>query len=313
LRALASGALLSVAHCSSGPIAFHAPDIAPGSAREPTAVELERIVPGASIKGDFADPGPAAVLTAAMKAELAGRALHGGEPEGYAVHCTLDRLALREHADMTDSEAMVVLYVDLSCEAKRASDGAPVWRGALRGRTGSSAPNLLASDKSTTQRLADRAFSDAAREMASDLAVRALALVGEPSARVFTDETGQRTGAGLDDSPYGPAALLENAAAVPGALRSLGEHDSTMRAAAWNVAAMAAGPGEPWMAGERMTLDDDPLVRFEQYKALGRLGSAGAKRQLSLATEKEGDVLLAEFLRDSLASGGIGLARSQRP
>jgi hypothetical protein len=248
-----------------------------------------------------------------MNAELAGRALHGGELQGYAVSCTLDRIVLREHADMTDSEAMVVLYVDLSCEAKRVSDGVPVWRGALRGRTCSSAPNLIASDKSTSQRLADRAFSDASREMASDLAVRALALAGEPSGRVFTDESAQRAVAGLDDSPYGPAALLENPAAVPGALRSLGEHDTAMRAAAWNVAAMAAGPGDPWMAGERMMLDDDPLVRFEQYKALARLGSANAKQQVIVAIEKEGDVLLVEFLRDVLASGGIGLPRSQRP
>jgi hypothetical protein len=312
---IGAAALLVLAQCSSGPIALHAPDIAPGTAREPTPVELEPIVPGAkdAIVGDFAAPGPAAVLTAAMKAELGGRALRGGEPQGYAVRCMLGRLAVRARTAMTDSQEMVVLYVDLSCEAKRASDGATVWRGALRGRSCSAAPNILASDTSTTQRLVDRAFSDAAREMASDLAVRALALLSEPSARVFPDAIQERVGAGLDDSPYGPAALMENPAAVEGALRSLGEHDATMRASAWNVAAMAAGPGEPWPGGEKISLDEDPVVRFAQYKALARLETALARRQLEIARDTETDPLLAEFLGDSLASRGLGVTRSRRP
>jgi hypothetical protein len=214
---------------------------------------------------------------------------------------------------MTDNQEMVVLYVDLSCEARRASDSVTVWRGALRGRSCSAAPNILASDTSTTQRLVDRAFSDAAREMASDLAMRALALSCEPSARVFSDETQQRASAGLDDSPYGPAALMENPAAVEGALRSLGEHDATMRASAWNVAAMAAGPGEPWTAGEKISLDEDPMVRFAQYKALARLDTALARRQLAIARDTETDLLLVEFLRDSLATQGLVVARSRRP
>jgi hypothetical protein len=214
---------------------------------------------------------------------------------------------------MLGSEEMLVLYADLSCEAKRVEDGAVVWQGEIRGRAAASAPNVLGSDVSTTQRLADRATSDVAREMASDLAMRALSLIGEPSARVFADESQMHAGAGLDDTPYGQAALQENPAAVEGAMRALNEHDKTMRAAAWNVAAMAAGPGEPWPAAEKMSLDDDPLVRFVQYKALARLGSAAALDQLKGAAQKEEAALLAEFLKDALASGGVGVSRSRRP
>jgi len=305
---------LPLGACSAPPLALHAPNIAPGAARDPTPVEIEPLVVGRAdaIANNIAPPGPAAVLTSAMKSELEGRALHGGELGGYRARCSLDRFALRSRTSMLGSAEMLVLYVDLSCEAKRVQDGVVVWRGVLRGRAAASAPNVLGSDASTTQRLADRATSDAAREMASDLAMRALSLLGEPSARVFADEAQIHAEAGLDDTPYGPTALQENQAAVEGAMRGLPEHDAPMRAAAWNVAAMAAGPGEPWPASEKVSLDDDPLVRFVQYKALARLGSAAASAQLVTAARKEDDVLLSEFIADALASGGIGLARSRR-
>jgi hypothetical protein len=301
LRRLLAAAL-GVA-CSARPLALHAPDIAPGSARDPTVVELEPIAAGnaASFGADIAPPGPAAVLTSAIKAELDGRALHGGERGGYRARCTLDRFALRSRSSVLGSEEMLVLYADLSCEAKRREDGAIVWRGEIRGRTAASAPNVLGSDANTTQRLADRATSDAAREMASDLALRALSLRGEPSARVFADEAQLRAEGGLDDTPYGPAALQENPAAVEGAMRGMSEHDATMRAAAWNVAAMAARPGEPWPAPEKVSLDENPLVRFVQYKALARLGTAAASAQLRAAAQKEDEALLVEFLKDGLS------------
>jgi hypothetical protein len=296
----------------SHPLLLDAPLVAPSHAREPTPLDLEPIADGAHVEGDFAPPGPAAVLTAAMKAELAGRALRGGEPGGYAVRCRLDRFAVRLRATMTESREMVALYADLSCEGRRNPDGAIVWRGELRGRTCASGPNVLGSDANTQRRLTDRALSDVAREMASDLAVRGLALAAEPSARVFVDEAQQRELSGLDDSPYGPAALAENEAAVQGALRALGEHDAPTRAAAWNVAALAAGPGDPWLGGDQLRLDEDPLVRFVQYKALARLGTQTALSQLGATVDKEDHPLLAEFLRDALASHGIGLARSRR-
>ena len=103
---------------------LHAPVVALSQAREPTPVDLEPIAVRARPEGDFAPPGPAAVLTAAMKAELAGRALRGGEPGGYEVRCTLDRFAMRSHSAMIASDEMLALYADLSCEAKRSSDGA---------------------------------------------------------------------------------------------------------------------------------------------------------------------------------------------
>jgi hypothetical protein len=300
--------------CGGGPSALHAPSITPSGAPDRTPLEIEPVAAGApsGVVGDYAGPGPAAVLTAAMKAEIAGRALRGGEEGGYQARCTLDRFAVRSRVTLTEGSELLLLYADLSCEARRVSDGAVVWRGELRGRTAASAPNVIASDANVTQRLLDRALSDAGREMASDLAVRALGLPGEPTARLFGDETQQRAAAGLDDSPYGPAALMENEASVAGAMRSLGEHDAQARAAAWNVAAMAAGPGDPWAAGDSMKLDGDALVRFVQYKALARLGSAAALSRLAQALAQEGDPLLAEFLRDAAASGGTGMQRNLR-
>jgi hypothetical protein len=85
-----------------------------------------------------------------------------------------------------------------------------------------------------------------------------------------------------------------------------------MRAAAWNVAAMAAGPGDPWPAGSAMKLDDDPLVRFVQYKALARFGGESARARLQQASKEEDEPLLVEFVRDALATDGTGLARSRR-
>jgi hypothetical protein len=303
-----------LAGCGGGPIALHAPNISPSSVQGGTAVELEPVAPGpaGAVAADIAPPGPAAVLTAAMTAEIAGRGLRGGEPGGYVVRCTLDRFAPRWHMGITQGSELLVLYVDLSCEARRASDRAIVFRGELRGRTASAAPNVIGSDSNVTARLVDRAMSDAAREMASDLATRALALQSAPSARVFADETQLQATAGLDDAPYGPAALQENPAAVAGALRSLGEHDAPMRAAAWNVAAMAAGPGDPWPAGSSMKLDDDPLVRFVQYKALARFGGESARARLQQAAREEDEPLLVEFVRDALATDGTGLPRSRR-
>jgi hypothetical protein len=299
--------------CAARPLALSAPDIAPGRAREPARVELEPFAAGgATIVGAFAAPGPAAVLAAAMKAELQGRALHtGARPESYVVRCVLDRFAVRSQQSVVESEEMLVLYADLSCEAVRATDQAIAWRGELRARVAAEAPNVLGSDASTTQRLLDRAMSDATREMASDLALRALALVGDPSARVFGDEAQQRAGAGLDDTPFGPAALQESPKGAEGALRALTDHDVTTRAAAWNVVALATGPGDVWLAGSAMKLDEDPLVRFVQYKALARLGSASALDQLRRVAASEGYGLLSEFVQDAIASGGIGLARSR--
>jgi hypothetical protein len=305
---------LSPIACAARPLALNAPDIAPNQGRDQAHLEIEPLTTGGpgTVVGDFMPPGPAAVLTAAMKAEIEGRALHGGEPGGYVVRCRLDRFAVRSRGSIVESDEMLVLYADLSCEARRKSDAAVVWRGELRGRTAQETANILASDTGTTQRLVDRAMSDAARELASDLALRALGLLGEPSARVFADESHQRDSAGLDDAPYGAAALQENPAAVSGALRALGEHDAAMRAASWNVAAMAAGPGDEWVAGNAMRLDDDPIVRFVQYKALARLASAVALEQLHTARRKEHDSLLAEFIDDAVSSRGIGVARSIR-
>lgn len=297
--------------CGGSPLALSAPNVAPSRAREPTPLSVEPIAPGAGIAGSFAPPGPASVLTAAMNGELAGRAVHGGERGGYAVLCTLDRFALRHHASVTVG-TLLVLYADLGCEARRTADGRAVWRGELRARTCSAENHLLGSDPGTMQRLANRALSDAAREMASDLVIRALGLAAEPSARVFADDSEQHSAAGLDDSPFGPAALSETSASMDAAMRATGDRDAQLRAAAWNVVAMAAGPGDPWRGGATLALDDDPLVRCVQYKALARLGTPAAMQQLSSAEAKEDDAVLSELVADAVKSGGTGLPRSRR-
>lgn len=296
--------------CGGAPMALHAPNVAPAVARVPSPVDVEPIATGRSVVGDYVEPGPASVLTAGMNAELQGRGLHGGPAGGTAVRCTLDRFAVRTHGTMTDAQEMLAVYADLSCEATRQVDRVPVWRGELRARTFSEDANLLGSDSSTTQRLLDRALSDAARELASDLAIRALGLGAEPSARVFTDADDQHRSAGLDDTPFGPAALQETGASGDSIVKGMGDTGNPLvRAAAWNVAAMSAGPGEAWTADKRVSLDDDPRVRFLQYKALARLGNAGALDQLRAAARNEGEPLLVELVNDALASGGIGLAR----
>jgi hypothetical protein len=295
-----------------GSMTLRAPIVTPSLAREPTRVDLDPIEVRGVVLGDYSVPGPGSVLTSAMTQELAGRALTGGEAGGYAVKCALDRFAARSESRVTESVELVALYVDLSCEATRAKDGAAVWRGELRGRTASEGSNVLGSNIGVKERLLNRALSDAAREMASDLALRALGLRAVPSARVFADEGQQRSSGGLDDTPWGAAALEENAAAVERAMRTLDVRDTTLRAGAWNVVAMAAGPEEEWAAGDKLTLDDEPLVRFVQYKALARHGGAAALGQLRTAAENEGDGVLAELARDALASGGIGVARSKR-
>ena len=303
-------AALSTTACTARTLTLHAPDITPTPARVATSVTVEPMATGDNVVGRYTPPGPSAVLTASLNAELAGRALHGGEPGGYSAQCALDRFAVRWRASVTEGDEMLVVYADLSCSALRLSDGAVVWRGELRGRACGADTNVLGSDANATQRLVDRVLADATREMASDLALRGLGLRGNPSARVFADEPQQRAVGGLDDFPFGPAALEENAAGVGRALQSVDDHDPSMRASAWNVVAMAAGPGDPWMAGAKLRLDEQPLVRFVQYKALARLGNDAAMNELIAAAKGEEEPLLAEFLRDSIASGGIGVARS---
>jgi hypothetical protein len=295
-----------------GALTLNTPNVSPSVAREPTRVDLDPIETRGVVRGDFAPPGPAAVLTAAMSQELVGRALTGGEAGGYAVRCALDRFLVRSETRLTENVERLALYADLSCEAKRANDGTAVWRGELRGRACEEGTNVLGTNVGVTQRLVNRALSDAAREMASDLALRALGLRAIPSTRVFADESQQQSAAGLDDTPWGAAALEENPSAVDHALRTLDSRDTTLRAGAWNVVAMASSPDDPWLAGEKLALDDEPLVRFVQYKALARHGGEVALAQLRSAADKEGDSLLVELARDALASGGIGVARSKR-
>jgi len=220
---------------------------------------------------------------------------------------------VRVQSDISDARAIAAVYVDLSCEAIRARDRVMVWRGMLRGRSAASAATGLSADSGMIQQLLDRAMSDVTRELASDLALRALALESGPSQRVFADQDAMKATGGLDDSPYGALALGEVGTSPPVPFEEMDKLDVVPRAAAWNAIAMGAGPGEPWLAGDRMRLDDEAFVRFHQYKALARLGSQRSLGELRAAADLESDKLLAELVRDALQSGGIGLARSVRP
>ncbi len=315
MRALAPVLLcVGASACGASPVALHAPECAPAAARAaPTQVQVEpmQTSPKSRIASPvaFLPPDPAPVLTSALSSELGGRALHGGEPGGYVARCSLDRFAIRSHANLSATHALTVLYVDLGCEVMRALDRKRVFRGELRGRAATTSATLFAGDAGSMETRANRMLSDAAREMASDLAVRALGLEGTPSARVFPNEDASQRLAGIDDTPLGASALGESPASVVGALAALRNGDTATRAAGWNVAAMAAGPGDPWLAGPSLILDDDPYVRFYQYKALARSGTAEGLAELRRALGEEEEALLAEFIGDSLASSGIGLAR----
>jgi hypothetical protein len=316
MRALPTALMIvGLAGCGSAPIRLHPPECTPAAARTMgTTVDLDPI--SKKVGGDpmsvpvpIAPPGAEAVITSGMSSELRARALRGGEPGGYVVRCTLDRFAIRWRSDVSSSHALSTLYIDLACEASRARDRAPVWRGELRGRAAATSASLFAGDAGTMQTRADRMLGDAAREMASDLAVRALGLAASPSARVFRNEAAAGMLAGVDDTPLGTSALAETPLAAVLALPALRAPEPAARAAAWNVVAMASGPGESWIGGPALTLDDDPYVRFYQYKALGRQASQDSLGALGHALVGEEEPLLAELARDSIASGGTGVAR----
>ena len=245
-----------------------------------------------------------------MTNELLARALQG-PPEGFSASCHVDRFAIRTPSLATSSHALTTLYIDLSCTAERRSDQTPVWRGELRAREVATAAVLFAGDRGSLESRMNRMFSDATREIASDLAVRALGLVAAPSARVFHDDAASRLSAGLDDSTLGAAALVDAPSAVPTVLSALRAPDLITRATAWNVLAMATGPGEGWLAESHLALDENPFVRFYQYKALARLGSPAAIAQLQVARSREDEPMLSEFVEDAIASGGIGVTPSR--
>ena len=299
--------------CTKSLIALHAPNLAPSQARtDATRVELEPIsvaadahpeVPGAR---NFEPPGPAHVLSAGMTTELLARALEGGDPGGYVARCRLGRFAMRTKTESTIGRTLASLYVDLACEVRRKADKTTVWRGALRGRGFAAADSsVFLNDDQMLQSLADRLMSDVSRELASDLAIRVLALKSKPSGRVFANEEAERDSAGIDDSMIGSTALLETEESAKAAAGSLRDRDPAVRAAAWNVVAMAAGPDEEWAGGVEDHIDDDAFVRFFQYKAFARHGSRATLSALRRALKAEPHALLEEFLKDVL--GGEAL------
>ena len=314
---IAAVALAAGAGCGGAAVTLHSPSIAASTARSGGArIDFEPMTThpaaAASIaaRGGFGRCDPAAVLTSGIQAELGGRALRDGDPHGYVVRCALERFALRTQSNVAGTRAYAALYVDLACEAESGTDRAMVWRGAVHARDAATGGGTFGREPATMQRLVDRLVSDATRELASDIAVRALGLSGEPSARVFADEAERAEQAGIVDAPGGLGALSESADAAALATKALHHADPLLRAAAWNVIAMAAGPGERAAFSTPFALDEDILVRFYQYKALGRLASAEALAQLRAAATKEEESLLADLARDAVATDGIGFART---
>ncbi len=314
---IAGAALGMTSACSAAPIALHAPTTRPAMAREnATRVEILPITVGNLTSGDdvvvskisIQPPGPATVLTSAMRAELGSRALTGGDAGGYQAKCHLDRFTLR--TDKFDSLGMAILYVDLGCTVTRTKDSVAVWRGALRGRGAAAGKTTeFSDDDQMWQAFADRMMSDVSRELASDLAVGVLGLTAKPSERAFANEDAQRLGAGVDDTPFGVIALAEDAEAAAGVVNQLRDPDPILRASAWNAIAMASGQDRPWVGGVDTIYDDDAYVRFFQYKALARQASSSALADLKRNVKRENQSLLEESLKDSLASAGIGLRR----
>jgi hypothetical protein len=231
------------------------------------------------------------------------------------VRCALDRFVMRWKVDgLARASAMMTLYADLSCTVERAADRATAWRGELRGRAAAIGPDILAADVRLKQVLADQLMSDVSRELASDLAVRVLGLLGSPSLHVYANEKERVDG--VDDWPQSGAIALEESPERAGPLlaklHELHARDATRsRTAAWNGVAMMAGPGDEWPVGWPIQFDDEPIVRFYQYKALARSGSPQALSELKTALAHEEDSLCTELLRDSLATGGIGVARAR--
>jgi hypothetical protein len=307
---------LVLAACG-GPITLHPPICASSTARNPARVDLDPITTRKGAEDDsnvsWSHPPPAEALTAGMQSEIAARALEGGEPGGYRVKCSLDRFALRSFPRLAGTGATLTLYIDLACDAQRRDDDVQIWRGPLRARAIAAAGAVPGTDSGIAQKLADRVMSDASRELASDLVVRALGLGGAPSARVFADEATRTRTAGVDDSPFGPAALAESIDRVASSEgRGLGlstrDLDPATRAGAWNAIAMSTGPGDPLYAGD-VTPDEEPVVRFYQYKALARASSKTSLGRLRDLLAREDEPYLAELAKDALATGGIGVPR----
>lgn len=313
-----AAAAVLAAGCANTPLALHVPQMPPAAARAPTPVDVEPIAKAAEdhvvVHGRrvVASGQPELVLTDGMRTELAARALHGGERGGYTVRCSLDRFAIRDAKD--DGAATMIAYADLACTAARKADGARVWRGELFGRSiAASKTSVFSSDDEMWQRLADRVMSDVSRELASDLAVGVLRLTTSPSGRSFAGEDAERALEGVDDvAPYGAWALAEDLDAAKRVFDSgdLKHPDPRVRAAAWNVVAMAEQPGTPWVAGIETVPDDDVYVRFFQYKALARYASKASLVELKIAVKREGQSLLEELGKDALALGGIGVRRA---
>ncbi len=304
------------AGCGGTAVTLHAPRCAKSAAREePARVEVEPMTarPDAAADSNVAlgHPGPAEVLTSGMKEELSARALTGGAPGGYRVRCTMDRFALRARVGMVGTATIAALYVDLACAIETIDAPKLVWRGALRARSAATATTPLASETALVQSLADRAMSDASRELASDLAVRVLGLGGGPSARVFADEAARAASSGVDDTLFGGAGLSEAPDRAALALPSLRDLDPSVRAAAWNAVALAMGPGDRWFAGDPV-MDDDAVVRFYEYKALARHAEPSSLAKLGQARKREEEPWLQELLTDALATGGLGLPRRPR-
>jgi hypothetical protein len=302
--------------CTAAPIELRAPTSPPANPRE-KAARIELLPIALLTTGDdpvvskitIQAPGPAPVLASAMRTELASRALSGGDPGGYQAKCHLDRFALR--TDKTDALGVALLYVDLGCTVTRTRDGVAVWRGALRGRGAAAAKATeFTDDDQMWQAFADRMMSDVSRELASDLAIGVLDLTAKPSERVFANEEAQRLTAGVDDAPFGVIALAEDAEAARGVVNQLRDPDPMLRASAWNAIAMASAPDRPWIGGVDTMYDDDAYVRFFQYKALARHASSSTLADAKRAVKRENHSLLEESLKDSLASGGLGLRRA---
>ena len=197
---------LASTSCSSF-LTLHAPNVVPSVAREPTRIDLNPIDMRGTVIDDIAPPGPAVVLTAAMRQELAGRSLSGGDPGGYAVRCALNGFAIQSERRRSSRACSCSLCTSMRPAKRGAARTTSCWAGRTppqrKGlRRGQQRPWQQPRRHATPGR--SRLFGMPCADGKQSRAPGARPLRRAERPRVPRRERAAR-GLGLDDTPWGAA------------------------------------------------------------------------------------------------------------